>query len=90
MHHSIKPDEIKAQRDKLFAEYWESVLEVSREVGLVPSDPSLQIIKDASEEAFQKGFVHGLIIGGKHGAKLTGAAIAADVQDILDSAGEEH
>ena len=81
MHHSLKPDEVKAERDKFFAEYWTRELEGCDD----PTTPLVNVCHEVAEHAFAKGFFHGLVVGSKHGALLAGAAISEDIQDILDA-----
>lgn len=82
MHHSIKLDEIKADRDRLFAEYWEDQI-----VGLNDTPKCNQLESmfcEIAEHAFQKGFVHGITVGAKQGAQSMAAIIHADLTDLMD------
>ena len=76
MHHTIKPYELRAQRDEIFATWW---AEQECEAGPLTSD----LFKAIAEPAFRTGFFHGLCIGCEQGAKLISAEIANEIAERL-------
>lgn len=66
MHHTVKPEEIKAQQDAIFAQYWDESLERID----YPDSPLVPVIREACAEAFNRGFAHGLMIGAEQGTKI--------------------
>ena len=82
MHHKIDAKAVKRQRDELVAAYWAKEEAGAGDIGGLVAE-MLPVFKDVAENAFNKGFYHGIVIGFEHGAKSGAVLVGNDVADIF-------
>ena len=81
MHHSIKFDELREDRDRLFDLFWGGFVS---EAGDDISEGLRRVLLEATKHAFTEGFAHGMSMGFRHGAEGAAAAVTSAVHELLE------